>query len=195
MPNTITIDFIPCIPPPAAGFSVRYKIVGDPDFTEVGPFTENPIVFEAPGEPGTCYEGALFSDCGGGKIGDYMNWVACAEPAPAESESESPEPPVTGQLIVTSTDPDLSIVGLVNVNNSGISYPVTATVQFGTWNNFFGGNIQVNLSAQADGFCRLLKNGIQLDIQPFTEFQGFVTFTAVAAYVGGDIMEINVQLT
>ena len=195
MPNTITVNFSPCIPAPSAGYSVKYRIVGDTEYTVAGPFTESPAVFEAPGEPGTCYEGALFADCGGGKVGDDLMWAACAEPAPAESESESPPPPVTGQLIVTSTDSQLSIVGLVNVTNTDIDYPVTATVDFGTWYNFNGGNIQVNLSAQADGFCRLLKNGVQIDIKPFTEFQGFVTFTGVPAYVQGDIMEINVQLT
>lgn len=194
MPNTITVNFTACVPAPAAGYSVKYRIVGDVDFMTVGPFTGSPIIFEVPGDPGTCYEGALFSDCGGGKVGDDLMWQGCAQEAASGSESEPP-PVISGQLIVTSTDADLSIVGLVNVTNVDIDYPVTATVDFGTWSNFFGGNIQVNLSAQADGFCRLLKNGFQIDIQPFTEFQGFVIFTGVAAYADTDIMEINVQLT
>lgn len=102
---------------------------------------------------------------------------------------------VSGQMIVTSTDATLSIVGIVNVIISDIIYPVTATVDFGTYYNFLGGNIQVNLSVTSAGFARLLKNGVQIDIQAFTALQGFVTFTGVAAFADGDIMEINVQLT
>src|SRR6187551_3782472 len=91
--NTITINFIPCIPAPAGGFVVRYRIVGETDYTEVGPFTESPIVFEAEGDPGACYEGVLFSDCGGGKTGDEIAWSECAPSASESAPSESPQPP------------------------------------------------------------------------------------------------------
>src|SRR6185295_4637248 len=72
---TITINYTPCIPPPSGGFKVRYRLVGDTDFIEIGPFTTSPIVFEAEGDPGAAYEGFLFADCGGGKIGDLIPWT------------------------------------------------------------------------------------------------------------------------
>lgn len=194
--NTITIHFTPCGIAPASGYVIRYRPAGSGGaYRESVNFFESPAIIVDTNDPlNTEYEGFLQSDCGGGKLGPEIPWNTGGGSVSA-SESES-VPPVenTGQLIVTSTDAELTIVGLVNVTNSDIPYPVTATVTFGFWYDFNGGNIQVNLSVQADGFCRLLKNGIQLDIQPFTEFQGFVTFTGVAAYANGDIMEINVQL-
>lgn len=94
--NTITINFVPCIPPPTGGFRVRYRIVGDTDFIEIGPFTESPIIFEAEGPPCSDYEGFLFSDCGGGKIGDELPWsVGCAPASVSVSE-----PPPDNVLVI-----------------------------------------------------------------------------------------------
>lgn len=197
--NTITIHYTPCGTAPASGYVVFYRPVGGGDYRESQNFFESPIIIVDTNDPfGTEYEGYLQSDCGGGKLGPQIPWTTVGGGGSASgSESESEPPPVvnSGQLVVTSTNVDLSIVGIVNVTHEDIDYPVTAQVDFGTWEDFGGGNIQVNLSVQADGFCRLLKNGVQIDIQPFTEFQGFVTFTGVAAYADGDVMEINVQLT
>lgn len=121
MPNTITINFNPCIPAPPAGYFVKYKVLGDTDFTEVGPFTESPAVFEAPGEPGTCYEGALFSDCGGGKVGTDQMWAQCAEgSATSESEGDNSS---CGTAISVETASLLYVnLGLFDLNVAGMSH-------------------------------------------------------------------------
>lgn len=92
--NTITINFIPCQPPPAGGYRVKYRLVGETDYIEIGPFEGSPIVFEAEGEPCSDYEGTFWSDCGGGKVGDEIPWsVECEQSSGGGSLSESAPPP------------------------------------------------------------------------------------------------------
>lgn len=150
MPNTIIVNFTPCIPAPAGGYAVRYRIVGETDYTEVGPFTESPAVFEVPGEPGTCYEGALFSDCGGGKTGDLLGWAACAD---SESASSAPPPdqPLAGQ--VSNSVPAVTINSLT-INGNAVSYisgtdfpiPSFAVGNFETMENDLNCTVIVNIT-------------------------------------------------
>lgn len=181
MANKISVLFDECTPAPANGYHVFWKKKGGGPYTDAGLFPGSPAVFyDITGVPYGEYEGYIFSDCGDGNVGTQIPW-------------EITNPPTSGSLIVTSTDPNLSIVGLVGVTNSGISYPVTATVDFGAWNNFYGPNIQANLSVSIPGVARLLQNGSLIDILSFTALQGFVLFPGVAPYANGDVMEINIQ--
>lgn len=124
MANTITINFTPCEPAPVGGYRVRYQVNGG-SVIEVGPFTESPIVIEAEGGPGDCYDGFLFSDCGGGKIGDLLGFSACAEPAPSVSVSE---PPIACNVenngCTGTTIDNLSYGGIPLVHWAGENLPI-----------------------------------------------------------------------
>lgn len=77
--NTIHIEFDPCEPVPAGGYKVRYRILGSSDPYRNAPtnFFSSPIEFVDNLDPvGTSYEGFIQGDCGGGKLGVSVPWVA-----------------------------------------------------------------------------------------------------------------------
>ena len=87
MPNTITVNFIPCNPAPAQGYRLTWRVAGSSDpYTDEGLFTETPIIFTDNINPeGTCYEGFLQSDCSesgesGNVVGNQIPWATpCGE--------------------------------------------------------------------------------------------------------------------
>lgn len=104
--NTITIDFDPCEPTPANGYRVAYRPLGSIGAYRIWPvnFFNTPAEFTDTHDPiGTSYEGFIQGDCGGGKFGVPIPWVAenssseSSVPAPSESSAPSesgsvPEP-------------------------------------------------------------------------------------------------------
>lgn len=85
--NTVTINFIPCSPPPAGGYLLTWRVAGSGDlYTDGGFFTTSPVVFtDSLNPPGTCYEGFLQSNCtesgeSGELLGNGIPWsTSCAE--------------------------------------------------------------------------------------------------------------------
>ncbi len=82
--NRITINYIPCIPAPANGYRLKWRVAGsDSPYTDEGNFTTTPIVFTDSINPaGTCYEGFLQSDCSdsgisgsGAALGNPIPWA------------------------------------------------------------------------------------------------------------------------
>jgi hypothetical protein len=77
--NTIHIEFDPCEPVPAGGYKVRYRPLGSGGAYRNPPsnFFSSPISFVDNLDPaGTSYEGFIQGDCGGGKLGVSVPWVA-----------------------------------------------------------------------------------------------------------------------
>lgn len=93
--NTIHIEFDPCEPIPVGGYKVRYRPLGsgDPYRNPPANFFSSPIDFIDNLDPvGTSYEGFIQGDCGGGKLGVSVPWVAeftGSIPAPGSSEAPS----------------------------------------------------------------------------------------------------------
>jgi len=89
MPNTITINFIPCNPAPANGYRLSWRVAGTEDaYTQEPNVTESPATFTDNINPeGTCYEGFLQSDCSeSGESGDVVgNAIPWATPCDEES--------------------------------------------------------------------------------------------------------------
>lgn len=86
MPNTVTIQFIPCEPAPAQGYKLTWRVLGSADpYTDEGYFTTSPIQFTDDDNPeGTCYEGFLQSDCSesgesGTVLGQAIPWSTPCE--------------------------------------------------------------------------------------------------------------------
>jgi len=86
MPNTITINFIPCNPTPANGYKLTWRIAGSSDsYTEEPNVTESPAIFTDEINPeGTCYEGFLQSDCSesgesGSVVGNAIPWATVCD--------------------------------------------------------------------------------------------------------------------
>lgn len=86
MPNTITINFIPCEPTPNQGYRLTWRVAGTADpYTDEGLFTESPASFVDSINPaGTCYEGFLQSDCSesgesGTVLGEAIPWATPCE--------------------------------------------------------------------------------------------------------------------
>jgi hypothetical protein len=74
--NNVSIDFTPCSPTPANGYTVQWRVAGSGgSYTTAGPFTSSPAQFTDGVNPeGTQYEGYIFSDCGGGVVGNFIPW-------------------------------------------------------------------------------------------------------------------------
>lgn len=89
--NTITIQFEPCSPSPFNGYRVRYRPIGSTEEYRIWPinFTSSPAVFTDTSDPlDTGYEGFIEGDCGDGKFGVPVPWLA-GEGQSGESPSES----------------------------------------------------------------------------------------------------------
>lgn len=73
--NLVTINFTPCTPAPANGYVVLYRKTGSGgSYTNAGTFPGSPITFTAFGNEGDMFEGYIYSDCGGGLVGDFQPW-------------------------------------------------------------------------------------------------------------------------
>jgi hypothetical protein len=91
--NTIHIEFDPCDPFPAGGYVVRYRPVGSVEAYRTAPsnFFISPIEFVDNLDPvGTSYEGFIQGDCGGGKLGVSVPWVAEFTGSVPSPSSEAP---------------------------------------------------------------------------------------------------------
>lgn len=102
--NTIHIEFDPCEPLPAGGYKVRYRPLGSggPYRTAPNNFLFSPIEFVDNLDPvGTSYEGFIQGDCGGGKLGvsvpfvaEFTGSIAPSSEAPSSAAPSSEPPPV-----------------------------------------------------------------------------------------------------
>lgn len=76
--NNIYIEFIPCEPTPVNGFKISYRPVGGGGY-RVAPanFYTSPAVIVDNSDPvGTSYEGFMQGDCGPGKLGIMIPFIA-----------------------------------------------------------------------------------------------------------------------
>lgn len=97
--NTIRVDFQPCEPTPSNGYRILYRPIGDVTPFRIHPvnFTSSPAVFDVHVDPaGTSYEGFIQGDCGGGKYGVLVPWLAIQTGSFSFSESESASVPEPG---------------------------------------------------------------------------------------------------
>lgn len=105
MPNTITIDFEPCIPAPVGGYRVSYRPVGDAGAYRVWPtdFFSLPIVFtDMLDVDGTAFQGYVQSVCSDG-LGDPVEWdTGGGESSPGGGESEVPCDGSPGDVVVVN---------------------------------------------------------------------------------------------
>lgn len=113
MPNTITINFIPCEPAPNIGYKLTWRVAGSGDpYTDEGYFTESPAEFVDTGNPfGTCYEGFLQSDCSesgesGTVLGEAIPWST-----PCEESGSTYEITLSGGCLPTSPYSVFDITG------------------------------------------------------------------------------------
>lgn len=74
--NQVCIEFTECIPTPANGFTVLYRLAGSGgSYTSAGSSATSPFCFDVGGEDGDQYEGFIYSDCGGGITGSQIPWT------------------------------------------------------------------------------------------------------------------------
>lgn len=78
--NNVTINFTPCSPAPANGYIVFWRVAGSGgSYTNGGTFVSSPATFTDGENPeGTQYEGYIYSDCGGGIVGNFVPWSTSA---------------------------------------------------------------------------------------------------------------------
>lgn len=87
--NTITIEFRPCEPTPAAGYLIRYRPVSGGAYRERHVFS-SPATWVDHSDPvGTSYEGFINGDCGNGQLGVDIPWTAPFEGSQEASPSAS----------------------------------------------------------------------------------------------------------
>lgn len=135
--NVINVEFSPCQPAPADGYVIRYRVLGsETEYRTAGPFTESPAQILDENDPaGTSYEGFIQGDCGGGKMGVSVPFVAeftGSLPAP------SSEAPSSGgsSMAPSSEGPGAPIDGTIEVTGCAEEYSITAVKESG--NNFVG---------------------------------------------------------
>lgn len=101
--NTIHLEFDPCEPVPGGGYKIRYRPLGSGGPYRNAPtnFFSSPAVFNDNLDPaGTSYEGFIQGDCGGGKLGvsvpfvaEFTGSVGPSSQAPSSVAPSSSEPP------------------------------------------------------------------------------------------------------
>lgn len=71
----VCVSFNPCEPAPANGYFLYYRIAGSGGaFTAASDYGSSPACFNTEDPEGTQYEGYIYSDCGGGIVGNNVTW-------------------------------------------------------------------------------------------------------------------------
>jgi hypothetical protein len=160
--NTIHIEFDPCDPFPAAGYKVSYRPLGSFEVYRTLPnnFFISPIEFNDNLDPaGTSYEGFIQGDCGAGKLGVLVQWVAeFTGSVPASSEapsgggsSEAPVPCRTYVMTKTVGTPSAHYIDCDGVTHDTLINDHTSICTNGHGFTISGGGIVVN--SFVDGDC------------------------------------------
>lgn len=154
--NSIVIEFDPCEPIPVGGYKVRYRPLGsgDPYRNPPSNFFSSPAQFIDNADPvGTSYEGFIQGDCGGGKLGVSVPWVAefigsvpvSSSEAPSSGPSSEPPPVLSGPFRLGHTSEGLCsdiniqslfwlgpgpalVPGTQLFTNSGLTTPITGWI-------------------------------------------------------------------
>jgi hypothetical protein len=185
--NIITVLFTPCVPTPANGYRLKWRIAGSGDaYTEEGNFFASPIIFTSGAPGGTCFEGYLQSDCGesGGELlGNLVPWQT-----PCETEESTPN---TMQVICTLTPCDVTDV--IGFSNS-VPYPVHGgDMESGSHGAFAGGNVIVMLSGGVPEFTTITIriNGVDVGANTTAE-NGLNIVGGIPPFSSTDFVEVEV---
>lgn len=74
--GTIQISFTPCDPPPANGYIVAYRKVGEGSYSYLTEITSSPVSINIDDyTPGDVFDGYIRSDCGDNVYGDVIPWI------------------------------------------------------------------------------------------------------------------------
>jgi hypothetical protein len=121
--NSITVNFVPCEPPPANGYNILWRVYGSSDeYTDAGNFTESPAVFTDDTNPaGTDYEGFIRSDCGESAADNFGSPIPWSTFIPSGGGGEDDAiqcnmgelNPFAGTLVVTKNGSAIGIVGTI----------------------------------------------------------------------------------
>lgn len=153
--NTIHIEFDPCDPFPADGYVVRYRPLGSGGAYRTAPsnFLFSPIEFVDNLDPvGTSYEGFIQGDCGGGKLGVSVPWVAeftgsvpgGSSVAPSSSGSE---PPPDFNITVENSSLDL-LVAVFTIDGVNVPTPPAYATPGNTSNHNMATAASVNVHVE-----------------------------------------------
>lgn len=136
--NVLNVEFSPCQPAPADGYVIRYRVLGsETEYRTAGPFTESPAqVIDNSDPAGTSYEGFIQGDCGGGKMGVSVPFVAEFTGSIVAPSSEAPSSGGGSSMAPSSEGPNPPIDGFIEVTGCAEEYAITAVRESG--NNFVG---------------------------------------------------------